>query len=266
MSEVEKWFVIVNPVSGFGKAREKWRSICHELIRQGVPFEFEFTIEEYRGDALAHKAIANGYRKIICVGGDGHLHDIVNGIMTQQYVPSTDITLAMISQGTGNDWIKTNGIPKQFKKAVAVIRQGKTYIQNVGIAESYRKGERIKKYFHNFAGVGFDAYIVQNVLESKGFGQMAYLLVMLRGLFSYQKPILRITLDDRVIETPVYLALSGLGRYGGGGMKLTPLAQPDGDAFNVSVAKDFSRMDVFKYIRKLYDGSYIYMDKAESHM
>ena len=265
MPDTTKWFVIVNPVSGFGKVRENWRSISHELIRQEIPFEFEFTIPEYKGDSLAHKAISIGYRNIICVGGDGHLHDIVNGIMTQNYVPSTDVTLAMISQGTGNDWIKTNGIPKNYKKAITVIKQGKTYIQNVGLAESYRDGQPVTRYFHNFAGVGFDAYVVQNALDSKGYGQIAYLLVMLRSLFSYQKPVLRITLDDRVIETPTYLTLSGLGRYGGGGMKLTPLAKPDGDSFHVSVAKNFSKSDVFRYIGKLYDGSFIDLDKAEAH-
>jgi YegS/Rv2252/BmrU family lipid kinase len=264
--ESKKWFVIVNPVSGFGKVREKWREISQELTKQGIPFEFEFTTADCKGDGLAQKVIAKGYTKLICVGGDGHLHDIVNGIMTQTTIPSTDVTLAMISQGTGNDWIKTNGIPKNFKKAITVIKQGKTYIQNVGLAESYRNGQPITRYFHNFAGVGFDAYVVQNALSSKGYGQIAYLLVMLRSLFSYQKPILRITLDDRVIETLTYLTLSGLGKYGGGGMKLTPNAQPDGDAFNVSVAKDFSKMDVFRYIGKLYDGSFIHLDKAESHM
>ena len=258
--------MIVNPVSGFGKVRENWREISQELNKQGIPFDFEFTLPDCKGDGLAQKAISKGYTKLICVGGDGHLHDIVNGIMTQNFVPSTDITLAMISQGTGNDWIKTNGIPKNYKKAISVIKQSKTYIQNVGLAESYRNGQPVTRYFHNFAGVGFDAYVVQNTLSSKGYGQMAYLLVMLKSLFSYQKPILRITLDDRVIETPTYLTLSGLGRYGGGGMKLTPNAQPDGDSFNVSVAKDFSKMDVFRYIGKLYDGSFIHLDKAEAHM
>lgn len=266
MAESQKWFAIVNPVSGFGKVKKEWRDIAEELKHQEVEYDFEFTTAEVRGDELAHKAISNGYRKIICVGGDGHLHDIINGVMTQKYVPSTDVTIAMISQGTGNDWIKTNGVPKDIRKAVEVLKRGKTYVQNAGLAQSYRNGQAVSRYFHNFAGVGFDAYVVQNTINSKGYGQIAYLLVMLRSLFSYQKPVLRITLDDRVIETKTYLTLTGIGRFGGGGMKLTPNAKPDGDTFNVSVAKDFSKTDVFRYIGKLYDGSFIHLDKAESHM
>ena len=266
MPETQKWFVIVNPASGFGKVKQNWSSISQELKNQQIPYEFELTTPEERGDKLAHKAIVQGYRNIISVGGDGHLHDVINGIMTQQIVPTVDITIAMISQGTGNDWIKTNGIPKNYKKAIEVIKQGKTYIQNAGLATSYRDGKQVSRYFHNFAGVGFDAYVVQNTVTSKGYGQIAYLLVMLRCLFTYQKPVLRITLDDRTIETPTYLTLSGIGRYGGGGMKLTPHAQPDGDSFHVSIAKDFSKLDVFRYIAKLYDGSFIELDKAEAHM
>ena len=266
MPETQKWFVIVNPASGFGKVKQNWSSISQELKNQQIPYEFELTTPEERGDKLAHKAIVQGYRNIISVGGDGHLHDVINGIMTQQIVPTVDITIAMISQGTGNDWIKTNGIPKNYKKAIEVIKQGKTYIQNAGLATSYCDGIQVSRYFHNFAGVGFDAYVVQNTVTSKGYGQIAYLLVMLRCLFTYQKPVLRITLDDRTIETPTYLTLSGIGRYGGGGMKLTPHAQPDGDSFHVSIAKDFSKLDVFRYIAKLYDGSFIELDKAEAHM
>jgi diacylglycerol kinase (ATP) len=266
MTETQKWFAIINPTSGFGKVKNKWRAISQELSKQAIPFDFEFTTPDCKGDKLVQKAISNGYRKIICIGGDGHLHDVVNGVMKQAFAPSTDVTLAMISQGTGNDWIKTNGIPKDFKKAISVIRQGKTYIQNVGLAQSFKNGEPVIRYFHNFAGVGFDAYVVQNTLTSKAYGQMAYLLVMLRSLLSYQKPVLRITLDDRVIESTTYLTLSGLGKYGGGGMKLTPHARPDGDAFYVSVAKNFSKLDVFRYIGKLYDGSFIHLDKAEAHM
>ena len=265
MSISEKWFVIANPVSGFGKVPKRWNAVTQELARQEIPFDFGFTTPDKKGDLMAHEAISKGYRKLICVGGDGHLHDIVNGIITQNQAPSTDITVAMISLGTGNDWIKTNGIPKDHIKAIALIKQGKTYIQNVGLARSYRDGKPIEKYFHNFAGVGFDAYVVARTTNLKSYGQVAYLLGMLKCLFSYQKPVLRMTLDNAVVESKIYLTLSGIGKFGGGGMKLTPGAEPDGDSFYVSIAKDCSRVDVFRQIAKLYDGTYIHLDKAETH-
>jgi YegS/Rv2252/BmrU family lipid kinase len=265
MTEQSKWMAIANPVSGFGKVARRWDTIRAELEAQGVEFEFRHTTAAQRGDVLVKEAIAKGYRKILCIGGDGHLHDIVNGIMTQKEVASTDITVAMVSLGTGNDWIKTNKIPKDYKKAIALLKAGKTYVQNVGLAVADNGGKPVIRYFHNFAGVGFDAYVVQNTLKSKAYGQMAYLLVMLRCLFSYRKPVLRMTFDNAVVETTCYLTLTGIGQYGGGGMKLTPGAKPDGDTFYTSIAKDFSKLDVFRYTGRLYSGTFIELDKAEAH-
>lgn len=266
MANTDKWFVIVNPASGFGKVKRAWREIYQELNKQELQFEFEFTTPESKGESLVHKALNKGYRKLICVGGDGHLHDIINGLMTQTLVPSNEVTVGMISQGTGNDWIRTNGVPRNYREAISVIKKGKTYVQNVGLAKSYKDGKQALRYFHNFAGVGFDAFVVQNSLSLKAYGQIAYLLVMLKCVFLYRLPVLRITLDNKVIEAPVYLTLTGIGKFGGGGMKLTPHAQPDGEDFHVSVAKDFSKMDVVRYIGKLYDGSFIELEKAEAHM
>jgi YegS/Rv2252/BmrU family lipid kinase len=265
MTEQTKWMAIANPISGFGSVRKKWNAIKAELELQKIDFDFEFTTPDCKGDDLVRNAIKKGYRKIISVGGDGHLHDVVNGIMTQKEVASTDITIGMISLGTGNDWIKTNKIPKDYKKAIALLKAEKTYIQNVGYAVADNNGNTVSRYFHNFAGVGFDAYVVERTMSSKAYGQVSYLLVMLRCLFSYRLPVLRMTFDHAVVETPCYLTLTGIGQYGGGGMKLTPGAKPDGDSFYTSIAKNFSKLDVFRYIGKLYDGSFIHLDKAETH-
>ena len=257
-----KWFVIVNPVSGFGRAGKQWTTVAKELHAQGIHFEHEFTSAERLGDTLAQAAIQRGERQLICIGGDGHLHDIVNGIMTQHDVPSTDITLAMISMGTGNDWIKSYSVPADYKGAIATIIAGKTILQHVGVAKSIKNGNPSTRYFHNFAGVGFDAYVVARTASFKSYGQIAYLLGMLRCLFSYQLPLLKITIDGQVLDSRTYLILGGIGKYAGGGMKLCPGAEPDGNGLWLSIAKDFTKLEVFRHILKLYDGSYIHLPKA----
>lgn len=260
----EKWFALINPVSGFGKAEKKRKAIEAELKRQHIAFDFRFTTATAHADVLIQEEIQNGFRKFICVGGDGNLHDMVNGIMRQNTVPSTAITLAMISLGTGNDWIKTSGVPKDIRGAIALIKQERTMLQNAGAATCFLNGKETTTYFHNFAGVGFDAYVVARTTSLKTYGQAAYLLGMLKCLFTYQKPVLKITVDDEVLETVCYLTLAGIGKYGGGGMKLTPGAALDGDGFFVSIAKNFSRLDVFRHIAKLYNGKFIHLPEAET--
>ena len=257
-----KWFVIVNPVSGFGKAGKQWTAIATELRVQGIEFEHEFTTAERRGDTVAQAAIERGERQLICVGGDGHLHDMVNGIMTQSLVPSAAITLGMISMGTGNDWIKSYAVPAHYPQAIATIVAAKTLLQHVGVAKSIKDGKPSTRYFHNFAGVGFDAYVVARTASFKSYGQIAYLLGMLRCLFSYQLPLLRITIDGTVVDSRTYLVLGGIGKYAGGGMKLCPGAEPDGEGLWVSLAKDFTKPEVFRHILKLYNGLYIHLPKV----
>jgi len=84
-------------------------------------------------------AIQQGFRNIISVGGDGTLHNIVNGVMMQRYVKSSDITIAVLPIGTGNDWIKTYNIPNNIKRAIDIISERKTILQDIGQIESSRK-------------------------------------------------------------------------------------------------------------------------------
>ena len=70
---------------------------------------------------MVQNAIKIGFRNIISVGGDGTLHHVVNGIMMQRYVKTSDITISVIPLGTGNDWVKTYNIPTSIKEAIEII-------------------------------------------------------------------------------------------------------------------------------------------------
>jgi diacylglycerol kinase family enzyme len=111
--------------------------------------------------------------------------------------------------------------------------------------------------------VGFDAYVVARNQNLKRYGSIAYLLGMLRCIFSYRLPVLRIKAGDTIIETPVYLVIAGIGRYCGGGMMLTPGANQTGDKLYLTVIKDFNKLDVIRYTHRLYSGSFIHLSKVQ---
>ena len=102
------------------------------LKLKNINFSYSFT--EYRKHEviLVDKAIKQGYRNIISVGGDGTLHHVVNGIMKQRYIKTSKIKLGVIPLGTGNDWIKTYGIPLSIKKSINIIISNKTIYQDIG--------------------------------------------------------------------------------------------------------------------------------------
>ena len=122
---LNSWYIIINPTSGNGAAVKKWNKIKTYLAQFKIPFAHSFSSYSKHEEILVSEALKIGHRKIICVGGDGTLHHIINGIMTQKYAAISEIIVAVIPIGTGNDWVKTYKIPKNIKEAVAIISKGK---------------------------------------------------------------------------------------------------------------------------------------------
>ena len=108
------WFVIVNPVAGNSKFNKYWSDIQQELKFNNITYEYTKTEYSNHEKIIVKQAINKGYKKIISVGGDGTLHHVINGIMTQNTIKPEEITIAVIPLGTGNDWIKTYNIPKNI--------------------------------------------------------------------------------------------------------------------------------------------------------
>jgi len=262
---IPEWLVIVNPESGAGKAKKIWPLLKQQMLMANMSFEHQFTTSTQKADVIVPHAVSRGVRKFICLGGDGNLQDILNGIMLQKTCAPNEITVGMVSAGTGNDWIKTYNIPKDIVGALKVILNGKTLIQDVGKC-TYRLPDNSEadRYFHNFAGVGFDSYVLENTASLKKFGTIAYLLGMLRCIISFKQPEIEISANGKTIKTKVYLMLAGIGKFGGGGMKLTPGAQPDDGLFYVTVAKNFNLFEIIMNVGRLYSGTFISHHKVET--
>jgi diacylglycerol kinase (ATP) len=258
-----KYFFSVNPNSGAGKSGKDWPLIQSKLIE--AKFDFDFAISTKHRENIAHvtQAIKDGYRKIIGVGGDGTLHHITNAIMTQTSVSSGDIEVGLISIGTGNDWVRHHNIPLNYDKAIAVIKRGNTTFQDIGEL-NYQDGQA-KEYFMNFVGIGYDAYVVEHTVELKKFGQSAYLYGLVQCLFKFEAEELRIEVDGKeVINGDVYMMIAGLGKYAGGGMKLSKDAIIDDGFFDLTIGKDLSKAEIILMVHKLFNGNYVSHKKVET--
>ena len=126
MNNNEKYLVIINPNAGGRKAEKDWNEI--EKILQKQDFEFDKMITKYRHHAIglvADKISNENYRNIIVVGGDGTVNEVVNGIFLQDIVSTNEITLGMITIGTGNDWGRMYNIPTKYSDAIKKNRLAK---------------------------------------------------------------------------------------------------------------------------------------------
>ncbi len=264
MNNHKTWFVIINPTSGNGLSKQKWPEIKSSLKAYHFNFCSHFTEYSNHSFKLVQQAIIDGYINIICVGGDGTLHNIVNGIMSQSKTPSISINVGVIPIGTGNDWVKTHNIPNDFEKAIQIIKNGQTKLQDVGKITLINSNVR-PIYFINLAGIGFDGYVVSKVSRYKHFGAISYLIGTLMGLFSFKNFTSKTTINSEDFTSKTLMVLIGLCQYSGGGMQLTKQVNPFDGLFDVSIAKNFSVFDIIKNVAKLFNGKIVDFKKVDSY-
>lgn len=255
------WFVIVNPIAGNGNFNKYWSEIQQGLKSNDITYKYIKTQYPNHEKIIAQQAINKGYKKIISVGGDGTLHHIINGIMTQNTINSKEITVAVIPLGTGNDWIKTYAIPKNIKAAINLIKQERTIFQDIG----YLELSNTTSYFTNVAGIGYDGYVVNKLNKLKRFGSIAYLLSGIAGLLHYKKTTFNITINEKSIETKCLMTLFGICKYSAGGMQLTDYKNSNNGLFDITIAKNLSFWDLLFSIKKLYNGKILQHKKVETH-
>lgn len=253
-----KWLIILNPNAGGKLAKKEWPVIEQELLSEN--FQFEMVETKHRLDAiqLVMSNIEQGFRKIIAIGGDGTLHEVVNGIMQQQTVSPNEILLALISVGTGNDWIKTHLISSDYKEAIQQIKLGKTINQDVGQV-TFKNEAKIteKRYFVNSVGIGFDARVVKYIQPNKLRGQSKksdYMKGLIRSLFAHKNVQSLIQLDNLKIETMIYNLTVGVCRFKGGGFKLLPNAIPNDGLLDVTLACKITKRKLIVSLPKLFGG------------
>jgi diacylglycerol kinase (ATP) len=268
-SSNNQWLVIVNPNAGKRRGEKDWTEISGLLTEAGFEFITEFTKHRDHAIYLTQDYIRQGFRKIIVVGGDGTLNEVVNGIFLQEEVKTTDIMVGMIMVGNGNDWGKMYNLKTDYRKAVKILKKQRLFVQDTGMVKYYKGEQELKRYFVNIAGMGYDALVVKMTNRTKekgGGGAMVYLVNLLKGLFSYHHSYLDIEIDGKsVYKGRVFSMSVGICKYNGGGMMQLPFAVPDDGLFDLTIFKDVNKMTVVKHIKKLYSGTFTSLPFVQIH-
>jgi len=255
-----RWFVILNPHAGSGRGKKDQAEILKKLAK--ADFHFELAISEFPKHIiqLTIDAIEKGFRKLIIAGGDGSLNEAVNGIFQQTACPPEAITVGMIPVGTGNDWIKTFGIPNYYKEAIKILKQEKVMRQDIGrITFTENDGAKIC-YFANMAGFGFDAMVAAktNLLKNKGrSGISLYLQALGSSFLNYQTAKTKIIIDGQEINELIFSVSIGIGKYNGGGMMQAPGAVPDNGLFQVTIIREIGLFGILRNLAGLYSGKFV---------
>ena len=264
----ERWIVIVNPKAGSGRGLKDWPIISNQMYNSGLDFTCIFTEHKYHAVELTVKAINDGFRNIVAVGGDGTIHEVVNGIFIQKAVPTTEISLAVIPAGTGNDWIRMYGISKTYSEAVRSLVEKRTILQDVAKVEFYETRVRHTRYMANVAGLGYDAVVnlKYNDLKDDGkYGKLLYVRSALHTFLGFTSKKFRITRDgEPFYDGLVFSGAVGIGKYNGGGMQQTPDARVDDGLMDLTIIKKVSKLRIIRNFKLLYTGN-IYTNPKVLH-
>lgn len=262
-----KWMVIANPKAGKNKVLEEWPLIDDALKHAGVDFEVIFSKHKYHSIELAVKAIKEGYRYIMAVGGDGTIHEVVNGIFLQKEVPSQDITFAVIPAGSGNDWVKMYNIPSDYSECANIISQCNYVWQDVCRVDLVESKVKQTRYLINGAGIGLDAVICKecNAMKERGkSGSWIYVRAAVRSFFKMKPKVFKVEVDGEVFYRGKVLSVAiANGKYSGGGMIQAPDAVMDDGLINVTVIENMSKPQILVRFKELFSGKIYEVDDIQ---
>jgi len=259
--------VIVNPKSQGGRLGKRWTDVADTIARA---FPFDEALTQGPGDAtrLAREALRAGAERVVAIGGDGTVNEVVNGFFDEAGAPiAPEASFALLPFGTGGDFRRTLGVPTELADAARAIAEGRRRRIDVGrLSFTTPSGERAHRMFANIASFGVSGVVDRLVNESsKRFGKLSFMLATARATWSYKNQRVQLTFDgqDRVEATINTVAVAN-GRYFGGGMMVAPKAELDDGKFDVVAMGDFGFGDLLASGRRLYQGTHLSMDKVTS--
>jgi len=245
----KNWFFIINPKAGNGDFEKVWREIEGLALAQGIAYEAHFTTAQNDGCNKVKECIARGYRNFIVMGGDGTINEVVNGFFGQSEVLPEQLSMGLISQGTGNDWGRYYQHTSNPAQAFENIISRKSKQQDVGVITHSINGERKTSYFANIAGFGFDAQVVKSTNKMMARGRRkksAYLINLLKCLINNKYLNASIQTDSNSITGEIFSISIGNGRYSGGGMMQTPYAIIDDGLLDITIYHRIPKLRVIK--------------------
>lgn len=245
------WFFIINPISGNGKGLKMWKKLEPELKQSGINYAYAVSSFPKHTIKIVQEQRGKGVINFIGIGGDGTLNEIANGF--HPLGVQNNYTIGIIGVGTGNDWMKSLPFCLTTDNVVERIKNRKLVAHDIG--EIIAGGE--SSYFVNVAGVGIDGLIAKNLQTSKVklLTNLVYFWSLIKSLATFQTPNCKVWLNQNLwFEGGVFTLVAANGKYFGGGMMISPLAEINNQQLNFTAVKSHPILKVFPELPKLFTG------------
>ena len=245
-------YMFLNPMAGRGRALRRRDQILRLLKDAGVNVKIKHSQAKGDLEEQVMRRVNKGAERIIVAGGDGSIHEAVNGILRAD----GNAALGIIPTGTGNDFAKASAISLNWEHATRLLAD------RIVAGEKPRKvdaGRCNDRFFANGAGVGFDAKVTRIARSIRlPVGDLVYLLAILRTLLDgITTPDMHIKAGDFEWQGPLTLAMLHNGPWVGGMFYIAPMADNSDQHLEMVLAEPVTRLRILSLIPRLIKGTHI---------
>ena len=249
--------VIANPHAGRGRVGAEMPELERQLNARRLAYRIETTKGPGDATRAAREALEAGDRFIVAVGGDGTVHEVVNGMVVDDRAVAQDAVLGVIAAGSGCDFVRTFGLPSDVPKAVRHLEGERVYHVDVARAEFRRGDETVVRYIPNIAECGLGGAVVARAARLPAWlGRSRYFWGFWLSVGSYRPTEVHVRVDRKEFTGRANNVVVANAQFYGGGMKISPRSYPGDGLLEVQISTG-PKSEAFTLLPKIYRGEHV---------
>lgn len=259
-SVARRFFFVVNGNAGHGRARKIWEQLLPMLKAADIEFAWKYTPGANSASQMTREALDSGYNYIMAMGGDGTLHEVVNGYLHNDAPYKEDTAVGFWPLGTGCDTARLVFESREAEHLVNMLADGRIERFDVGkCAYTDKEGKVSQRYFINSAdaGIGADVACYTNTHSKAMGGKLSFLWAAIVCLIKYDYCQMKVWTDDKLSRGKYLMVAICNGQYFGGGMRVVPAAQFTDGKLDVMRADKAPLFTIFSLLGKIYKGGHV---------
>lgn len=249
--------LICNARSGRGGVGKALPAVTTELDRRGLSYEVRTTEHPGHATEIARRTVSEGGRFVVAMGGDGTVHEVVNGLIENDRAINPDAVMGVVAAGTGCDFIKTFGLPSSPGDAVRHLDGDASFLIDIGKVTYQQDGREVSRYFPNIAEAGLGAAVTARAAAlPRWLGPAVYLVAFWLTMPKHRPAQVRVDLVERTYEGPMNNMVVANCQFFGGGMKIAPKAAPTDGLLDIQIEHARKR-EAIAMIPKVFKGEHL---------
>ena len=249
--------LIANPRAGRGKVGEALPKIERILTDTGLDYRVVRTTHPGHATQAARDALRGGERYLVAAGGDGTVHEVVNGMIAGDQPVAADAVLGVVAAGSGSDFVRSFGLPGDAVEAAHHLAGDSIRNIDVGKVTCSDGTAEVTRYFANVAQAGIGGAVVARSATLPGFlGPAKYVSAFWLVLPGFRPGTVQVDADGEAFCWQAHNVVVANCRFYGGGMHISPKSKPDDGALDVLVMAG-PKSDAFTIVPKVYRGTHL---------